>query len=107
GRPGQSFTARGVERRRQAVEGIVDERLTLAAEREDVDFVTEVAAAVSIFVIAPILGIPRSDWQQLFRWTNQTMGATDPEFQSGAGVKETESEALRQQFEYFSNLIAR
>jgi cytochrome P450 len=100
------FTARSVERWHRAIEEIVDERLTLAAERGDVDFVTEVAAAVSIFVIAQILGIPRSDWQQLFRWTNQTMGATDPEFQSGASVKETESEALRQQFEYFSQLIA-
>jgi cytochrome P450 len=124
----QWFTARSVERWRPAIESIVDERLTFAAERRDVDFVTEVAAAVSIFVIAQILGIPRPDWQQLFRWTNQTMGATDPEFQSGAetarhgslrveaskgdeqsywaSVKETESEALRQQFEYFSQLIA-
>src|SRR5262249_23830833 len=123
----QSFTARSVERWRAVVAEIVDEQLAFAAEREDVDFVTEVAAAVSIFVIAEILGIPRSDWQQLFRWTNQTMGATDPEFQSGAGsvpdgsfpieeikgdegysarVRETESEALRQQFEYFSQLIA-
>ena len=101
----QLFTARSVERWRSAVEEIVDQRLALAAEREDVDFVTEVAAAVSIFVIAQILGIPRSDWQQLYRWTNQTMGATDPEFQSGTSVKETESEALRLQFEYFSRMI--
>jgi cholest-4-en-3-one 26-monooxygenase len=121
------FTARSVERWRSPIDSIVEERLALAGERGDVDFVTEVAAVVSIFVIAEILGIPRSDWQQLFRWTNQTMGATDPEFQSEAGsvrhgslpmkaikgdeesywasVKETEAAALRQQFEYFSRLI--
>jgi cholest-4-en-3-one 26-monooxygenase len=99
------FTARSVERWRASIESIVEERIALAGEREEVDFVTEVAAAVSIFVIAEILGIPRSDWQQLFHWTNQTMGATDPEFREDASVGETEATALRQQFEYFSRLI--
>ena len=31
-------------------------------------------------VISWILGVPRSDWQLLFHWTNEVIGKDDPEF---------------------------
>ena len=39
------------------------------------DFVKEVAAPLPIAVIAWLLGVPRSDWNLLFDWTNRTIGA--------------------------------
>ena len=45
------------------------------------DFVTDVASRIPIDVIAALLGVPKPDRPQLFRWTNQTIGSADPEFQ--------------------------
>ena len=38
------------------------------------------AAPLPIGVISWILGVPRDDWQLLFRWTNEVIGKDDPEF---------------------------
>jgi cytochrome P450 len=100
------FGARAVESLRREIDAIVDERLDAVSQQREIDFTTEVAARVSISVIASLLGIPKADGDQLFRWTNATMGATDPEFQQGAGTKATEDDAIRGQFEYFARLVA-
>lgn len=31
-------------------------------------------------MIAELLGVPRKDWETLFRWTNEILGGGDPEF---------------------------
>ena len=31
-------------------------------------------------MIAWILGVPRDDWELLFRWTNEVIGKDDPEY---------------------------
>ena len=53
------------------------------------DFVTDVSAKVPLDVIAALLGVPKADRPQLFRWTNETIGSGDPEFNKGATPKET------------------
>ena len=100
------FTPRALEGRRAAIESIVRERLDALEGRSEVDFVTDVAAWVAISVIAEMLGIPPSDRAQLVAWSNATMGATDPEFQEG-DARATEDKAIRQQFDYFAQLIAK
>jgi cytochrome P450 len=74
-----SLRARRAEIERIAVE-ILDEASTGGATSE-CDFVERIAAPLPIAVISWILGVPRSDWQLLFRWTNEVIGASDPEFQ--------------------------
>ena len=49
-----------------------------ALVQEDVgecDFVKAVSAPLPIAVIAWLLGVPRSDWELLFDWTNRIIGA--------------------------------
>jgi cholest-4-en-3-one 26-monooxygenase len=99
------FTPRAVEAKRPAVERLVDEILDAVAGRTEIDFVTDVAAVMPIAVIAEMLGLPPEDRPLFFRWTNETLGATDPEYQDGATVSETTARAVQAQKDYFTRMI--
>jgi len=100
----QRFTPKALEAKRAAVGAIVDETLARVADRRDVDFVEAVAAVVPLAVIAEMLGIPREDWQHMFRLSNTLLGAADPEYQGGATLKETAERARQEFLEYFARL---
>ena len=52
-----------------------------------------------------MLGVPRSDWQLLFRWTNEIIAPQDPDFQrDGATTHETLEQARIELFTYFHDL---
>jgi len=57
------------------------------------DFATDVAARLPLTVIADIMDIPRSDWDDLYLWNNQFASPDDPEFADGTPL-ETASRAL-------------
>ena len=99
------FTPRAVEAKRAAVERLVDEILDTVAGRREIDFVTDVAAVMPITVIAEMLGLPPEDRPLFFRWTNETLGATDPEYQGGSSVQETAARAIMAQQEYFLRMV--
>ncbi len=44
------------------------------------DFVTELAAQLPLQIICEMMGVPPSDYDQIFHWTNTILGAGDPEF---------------------------
>ena len=69
-----------------------------------IDFVTEVAARLPLAAIGEMLGVPRERWGDMFLWTNQVVGAADPEYQEGRTSSETSSEANRKLMEYFAQL---
>jgi cholest-4-en-3-one 26-monooxygenase len=99
----QRCTPRALEPKRATVGAIVDETLA-AADRDEVDFVEEVSAIVPLAVIADMLGIPRQDWQHLFRLSNTLLGAADPEYQQGATLAETAERARQEFLDYFRSL---
>ncbi len=43
------------------------------------DFVTEIAAKLPLQIICEMMGIPGSDEDQIFQWTNTILGAGDPD----------------------------
>jgi len=102
----QHFTPKALERKRAAVGAIVDETLARVADRTELDFVETVAAVVPLAVIAEMLGIPRADWQHMFRLSNTLLGAADPEYQHGATLAETAERARQEFVEYFGRLSA-
>jgi cytochrome P450 len=55
---------------------IVDE----IAGRGEVDFVTDVAAALPLRIICEMMGIPASQYDEVFRHSNVILGAGDPEY---------------------------
>jgi len=101
------FTPHAIGRRREEVERITRELLSEMAgdgETREADFVAELAAPLTLSVLADMLGVPREDWRLMFQWTNQIAGASDPEFQQGdAPVGNVES-ARTNLFQYFMKL---
>lgn len=102
------FTPRSISRRAAEVERITRDLLDEMAgdgEMREGDFVADLAAPLTLSVLADMLGVPREDWEKMFRWTNQIAGASDPEFQADeesgfAGVEQTRNEL----FHYFAKL---
>jgi cholest-4-en-3-one 26-monooxygenase len=80
------FTPRAIRARHAEIDRIAVEILdqvtaeVTASGVDEFDFVERVAAPLPIAVISWMLGVPRSDWSLLFRWTNEVIGKDDPEF---------------------------
>jgi cytochrome P450 len=86
---------------KEIVDGLLE-----AGDSGQCDFVQKVSAPLPIAVIAWMLGVPRSDWNLLFDWTNRTVGAGDPEYQrEGKTRDETAQEAMVELFTYFTKLV--
>lgn len=54
------------------------------------NFVEQIASQLPLEVIADMLGIPPGDRKQLFDWTNQMTGSTDPDFPGDPQAATTE-----------------
>lgn len=100
----QRFTPRTVQFWEEKVQRITTEILDEAGEREEIDFVRDVTAKITIAVIAEMLGVPRADWELMFRWTNEIIAPQDPEFQQGKSPEETIDQARIEVFEYFQQM---
>jgi cholest-4-en-3-one 26-monooxygenase len=98
------FTPRAIRGMDAKVARVTREVLDAAAEKEAGDFVKDVSAKITIAVIAEMLGVPRSDWDLLFRWTNEIIAPQDPEFQHGATPYETLERSRLELFAYFHDL---
>lgn len=104
----QRFTPRAVEGLRASMEGICKDLLDEFARdggMHEGDFVTNVSARLPLSVLADLLGVPRSDWELMFRWTNEIIGATDPEYQQGRTAEETGEESRIALFSYFWEMV--
>jgi cytochrome P450 len=65
----------------QLVREILDEALA----RGECDFVLDVAARLPMAFICEIMGIPRNDWPDMFKWGNMIAGYDDAEYQVESG----------------------
>jgi cholest-4-en-3-one 26-monooxygenase len=103
------FTPRGVRGRRADIERIAEEILDTAApvgSAGELDFVERIAAPFPLAVIASVLGVPREDWDLLFRWTNEVIGKEDPEYRRpGETPGQTIKRARGEVHAYFGRLI--
>jgi cytochrome P450 len=101
------FTPRAIRGMDEKVGRVTREVLDAAAERDAGDFVQDISARITIAVIAEMLGVPRQDWELLFRWTNEIIAPQDPEFAKGQTAEETITRARIEVFAYFSDLVER
>ena len=103
------FTPRAVRAQRDSIARIAAETIDAAVDDGpgELDFVERIAAPFPLAMIAWILGLPRDDWELLFRWTNEIIGKDDPEFrQPGETPGQTIKRARREVHGYFHRLIA-
>jgi cholest-4-en-3-one 26-monooxygenase len=98
------FTPRAVRSWEPKVLRITRDVIDEAARSERIDFVGDVTARITIAVIAEMLGVPRSDWQLLFRWTNEIIAPQDPEYQHGRTPDEVLNRARLEIYDYFQRL---
>ena len=105
------FTPPSVREQSAEIERIAVEILDRAAPAGasgELDFVERIAAPFPLAVIACFLGVPRDDWELLYRWTNEVIGSNDPEYRRpGETPGQTAKRARGELHAYFERLIER
>jgi len=99
----KQFTPRTVTDLAPHVDTMTRDILDAAAAKGQGDFVADISAPITIGVIADMLGVPEADRPLMFRWTNEIIAPTDPEFQRGQ-AKETLDAARLELFAYFKEM---
>lgn len=99
------FTPRAIRGMDEKVARVTREIIDAAAAKDSGDFVRDISAPITIAVIAEMLGVPRQDWDLLFRWTNEIIAPQDPDFSRG-NPRETLEQARVELFTYFNELVA-
>jgi cholest-4-en-3-one 26-monooxygenase len=93
----RGFTPKAIEALREALtaraRGIVEE----AAAKGSGDFVTDVACELPLQAICELIGVPQADRHQVFHWSNQMVGADDPEY-AGADPQDASTQMLMYAF---------
>lgn len=84
---------------REVTNGIIDR----IADKGECDFVTDVAADLPLQAIVEMMGVPLEDRQKVLDWTNQMIGAEDPEYAPNPEVPLIASMEL---YAYSQNLIS-
>ncbi len=82
------------------------EKLLARGDESVVEFVEHVSAPLPIAVIAWLLGVPESDWNLIFDWTNRIIGGDDPEYQPVGTTRQADGmSAMTELFTYFAKLV--
>jgi len=102
------FTPRGLARMKGQIDEITKDLLDAMAgdgSEQEGDLVERLSAPLPLHVLADLLGVPRTMWETMFRWTNETIGAADPDYrQPGEAPSETAERARRSLFACFAEL---
>jgi cholest-4-en-3-one 26-monooxygenase len=78
----RGFTPRAIDSLRDVLAERAARIVTEALDSGTGDFVTDVACELPLQAIAELLGVPQEDRHKIFAWSNQMIGADDPEYQA-------------------------
>jgi cytochrome P450 len=76
------FTPRMLRKLEDSVQEVAARIVDDVLQRDTVDFVVDVAAALPLQIVCDLMGIPDSEYQFVFDRTNIILGAGDPEYVS-------------------------
>lgn len=101
------FTKNRLNEDQVRLDRVADDILDRVAGKKEMDFVTAVSAILPLAVIAELMGLPQADRDQFFRWTNEIVGANDPEFrrQDGTSGRELAQQVLAEVFAYCTAFV--
>lgn len=102
-----NFTPRAVSRLEDQIRRYAVTCLEEVAEKQDVDFVTEVAHRIPAAIALSLMGVPEQDWDRLAELEHITVTGTDPEFTHGRPSQQAQAEAGIELFGYFGQLVIR
>jgi cholest-4-en-3-one 26-monooxygenase len=78
----RGFTPRAIGNLRETLTARAAKIVAEALATGTGDFVSDVACELPLQAIAELLGIPQEDRRKIFTWSNQMVGADDPEYQA-------------------------
>ncbi|MGB3334967.1 MAG: cytochrome P450 [Mycobacterium sp.] len=84
------FTPRSVGALEEKLAQSAHEIVAAAAEKDSGNFVDDIAMRLPLLAIADLLGVPESDREKLFHWTNSIMNTDDPDFDSDPAMANAE-----------------
>jgi cytochrome P450 len=99
-----AFTPRALRALQDRIEKLVDRLLEAAADKGEIDLITDFAAAIPVQLIGDMLGIPQNERKPLRGWSLAILGALEPVLsrqQFDTGVS-----AVADFKEYLNNIIA-
>jgi cytochrome P450 len=100
-----AFAPRALRALQNRIEDLVDRLLAAAAERSEIDLITDFAAAIPIQLIGDMLGIPPGEREPLRGWSLAILGGLEPVLskdQFDDGVR-----AVAEFKDYLDDIIAR
>jgi cytochrome P450 len=71
------FSPRSVRLLDAEMREVAHDVIMRALERGRCDFVTDIAARIPLYVICKMMGVPKAEWERLFKLTNDAFGAGD------------------------------
>jgi cholest-4-en-3-one 26-monooxygenase len=75
------FTKAALAPQEPHIRAIATEILDSVTPQAQCDFVVDVAAKLPTAVICEMMGIPKTDWDLMFKVANMSIGSQDPEYQ--------------------------
>ncbi|WP_118915403.1 cytochrome P450 [Mycobacterium shigaense] len=101
----QGFTVRNVLRLESRMRQVARDIVADILEKGEFDAVPDISAEMSLQVIADVLGVPREDRMDVFRWSNAigSLGIEDPDY---APSPEALGQAAAEMFAYCHELVA-
>ncbi|MFC3995773.1 cytochrome P450 [Nocardiopsis sediminis] len=82
----RGFTPRMIARLEDRIRAICHEMVDRVIEQGSADFVGDLAAPLPLHVICELMGAPAADRDAIFTWSNQAIGADDPEYEGADGT---------------------
>ena len=105
----RKFLRSSVRARSEEIDRIAADLVDRASSRGEIrecDFVDTFAAPFPVAVISWVLGVPSSDWEHLFHWTNEIIGKDDPEYRlPGESPEQTSMRARGELHRYFKLMV--
>jgi cholest-4-en-3-one 26-monooxygenase len=99
------FTPRSIAQLEATIRSYARSCMAEAAERREVDFVTDIAHRIPAFVTFWLLDIPEERWDRLAELEHRTVTRDDPEFAHGADPAASAAEASAEIYGYFAELV--
>jgi cholest-4-en-3-one 26-monooxygenase len=78
----RGFTPRMIGRLEKHIRQICDSLIDDVAQRDEADFVRDVAAPLPLHVICELIGAPQRDREKIFSLSNRLVGTDDPEYRA-------------------------
>ena len=99
------FTKAALAPQESHIRAIATEILDSVSPQGQCDFVVDVAAKLPTAVICEMMGIPKADWDLMFKVANMSIGSQDPEYQIEGDARATGRQAQMNCFNYFVDMV--